>query len=80
LPFDRWCHLASDASFDELHAFARELGVPARAFHRDHYDLPPHGRERALELGAVAVQTRELVERMCGARGERARARRRWRG
>ena len=42
---------------------------------RDHYDLPPHGRERALQLGAVEVTTGELVERMCGDRGERARAR-----
>ena len=49
--------------------------MPARGFHGDHYDLPPHGRERALQLGAVAVETRELVERMCGARGDRARAR-----
>jgi hypothetical protein len=51
--------------------------VPERGFHRDHYDLPPHGRERAVALGAVEVGTRELVERMCGPRGERARLRRR---
>ena len=49
--------------------------MPERGFHRDHYDLPPHGRERALQLGAVEVATGELVERMCGARGDRARAR-----
>ncbi|MDP9344191.1 MAG: DUF4031 domain-containing protein [Actinomycetota bacterium] len=75
LPSDRWCHLASDQGFDELHAFARRLGVPERGFHRDHYDLPPRGRARALALGAVAVSTRELVERMAGPRGERVRRR-----
>src|SRR5262245_52428063 len=35
-----WSHLASDTSYDELHAFARGLGIPARGFDRDHYDVP----------------------------------------
>ena len=35
-----WSHLASDASFEELHAFARTLGIPERGFDRDHYDIP----------------------------------------
>ena len=34
-----WSHLASDTSYDELHAFARELGIPERGFDRDNYDL-----------------------------------------
>ena len=25
-----WSHLASDASYDELHAFARTVGIPER--------------------------------------------------
>ena len=28
-----WSHLASDTSYDELHAFAARIGVPSRAFH-----------------------------------------------
>jgi hypothetical protein len=32
-------------------------------------------RERALELGALEVPTGELVARMAGPRGDRARAR-----
>lgn len=33
-----WSHLVSDASFTELHTFARSIGCPQRAFERDHYD------------------------------------------
>ncbi len=75
LPFRHWCHLVSDASFEELHAFAAELGIPRRFFQGDHYDLPEHVRARALELGAVPVTTRELLARMAGPRGDRARRR-----
>jgi hypothetical protein len=75
LPFRDWCHLVSDASFEELHAFAAALGIPRRFFQGDHYDLPAHVRDRALELGAVPVSTRELIVRMAGPRGERARRR-----
>ena len=75
LPFSRWCHAVSDASFAELHAFADGLGIPRRFFQGDHYDLPEHLRARALELGAEAVSTRELLIRMAGPRGDRARRR-----
>ena len=75
LPFRRWCHLVSDGSFEELHAFAEQLGIPRRFFQGDHYDLPQHVRTRALELGAVPVTTRELLARMAGPRGDRARNR-----
>ena len=75
LPFSRWCHAASDASFEELHRIADELGIPRRFFQGDHYDLPAHLRERALELGAQPVTTRELLVRMAGPRGDRARLR-----
>jgi hypothetical protein len=75
LRFTHWCHMASDAGFDELHAFAARLGLPPRAFHRDHYDLPSHVRELAIELGAEPVSTGELLLRMAGPRGDRARRR-----
>jgi hypothetical protein len=76
LRFTHWCHMVSDDSFEELHAFARRLGIPDRGFDRDHYDLPPHVRERAVALGAEEVTTGELLVRMSGPRGERARRRR----
>lgn len=56
-----WCHLISDASFDELHAFARRLGVPRAAFQGDHYDLDEPRRERAIGHGAIAVDGRDIV-------------------
>src|ERR1700748_1349781 len=70
-----WCHMTSDRSFEELHAFAATLGIPRSRFQGDHYDLPPWGRERAVALGAVEVSTGELLQRMAVPRGERARAR-----
>lgn len=63
----RWAHLVSDESYEELHRFAAELGVPRRAFQGDHYDVPSEYRARAIELGAVAVTSRELLRRLRAA-------------
>jgi RimJ/RimL family protein N-acetyltransferase len=65
-----WCHLVSDASFDELHGFVRRLGKPRVAFQGDHYDLDEADRARAVAMGAEAVDGRELVRRLraCGLR------------
>ncbi|HWK25119.1 MAG TPA: DUF4031 domain-containing protein [Solirubrobacter sp.] len=72
----RWCHMAVDgASFEELHAFAAALGIPRHRFQGDHYDLPPWLRVRAVAQGAEEVSTAELLVRMAGPRGDRARAR-----
>jgi hypothetical protein len=76
LPWTHWCHMVSDVDFEELHEFAAQLGIPRRRFQGDHYDLHAELRERAVELGAVEVGTGDLVVRMAGARGDRARARR----
>lgn len=70
-----WSHLVSDASYDELHAFAAALGVPARAFERDHYDLPAHRYPDAVAAGAVEVSSRDVV-RLLHAAGLRRRKRR----
>jgi hypothetical protein len=71
-----WCHMVSDESFDELHAFAAAIGIPRARFQRDHYDLPPHVRERAVARGAEEVTIHDLSTRMTGPRGDRNRARR----
>jgi len=60
-------HLISDDSFEELHAFAARLGMPPRAFERDHYDVPDELYERALLLGALPVGCQELLARLKGA-------------
>src|SRR5918995_1476779 len=75
LPFRSWCHMATDGDWDELHAFAARLGLRRAWFQGDHYDLPPHGRAAAVALGAVEVRTGELLLRMAGPRGDRARRR-----
>ncbi|MBS2966336.1 DUF4031 domain-containing protein [Actinocrinis puniceicyclus] len=62
-----WSHLVSDASFDELHAFARGLDIPARGFERDHYDVPRRLYQAAIEAGAEAVTSRELLKRLTEA-------------
>lgn len=69
----RWAHLASDRSYDELHEFAGRLGIPRRGFHGDHYDVPTEWREKALALGAEAVTSRELLQRLRGAGLRRSR-------
>jgi unsaturated pyranuronate lyase len=70
-----WCHLAVDGQFEELHAFAATLGIPRHRFQGDHYDLPPWLRARAVQLGAEEVTTADLLVRMAGPRGDRARRR-----
>jgi hypothetical protein len=62
-----WCHMVSDTSLDELHAFAATLEIPERGFHRDHYDLLESYRVQAIALGAIEVTSRELLHRMRGA-------------
>ena len=75
LAVDHWCHMAVDGGWEELHAFAAALGIPRGRFQGDHYDLPPWVRERAVAAGALEVSTPELLRRMAGPRGERARRR-----
>jgi hypothetical protein len=59
-----WSHLVSDASYDELHAFAERAGIPRRAFDHDHYDVPEARHAEMVALGASAVTARELVTRL----------------
>jgi hypothetical protein len=70
-----WSHLISDSSYDELHAFARTVGIPARGFERDHYDVPAEMYERVVAAGAVVVTSREVIRRLEAA-GLRRRKRR----
>lgn len=59
-----WSHLVSDASYDELHAFAERAGIPRRAFDHDHYDVPRSRYDELVAAGATAVTGRELVLRL----------------
>ena len=62
-----WSHLASDSSYDELHAFARIVGIPERGFDRDHYDVPSEWYDQVVAAGAEPVTSRELVRRLHAA-------------
>ena len=62
-----WSHLASDASYEELHEFAAAAGIPARGFDRDHYDVPAERYDAVVAAGALPVSSRELVVRLIAA-------------
>ncbi len=64
----RWCHLWADGDVDELHAFARGLGVKRRWYqgprrHFGHYDLTPLRRRHAVEAGATEVRLKDYLRR-----------------
>ena len=59
-----WAHLVSDANLDELHAFARLLELPPRAFDHDHYDVPAEMLPRIISAGAEHVGGKDLVRRL----------------
>jgi len=63
----RWCHLVSDESLDELHAFADANGIPRRGFQGDHYDIPEEYRAELIEAGATVVESRVLLRRLKAA-------------
>lgn len=62
-----WSHVASDSSFEELHAFAVAARIPARGFDRDHYDIPAEHYDAVVGAGAEPVSSRELVARLTAA-------------
>jgi hypothetical protein len=71
----RWAHLVSDVSYGELHRFAQEsLGLRRAWFQGDHYDVPSEVRRQAIHLGAIPVDSGELVRRLRAA-GLRQRSR-----
>ena len=57
----------SDASLDELHAFADANGIPRRGFQGDHYDIPEEYRAELIAAGAEVVESRELLRRLRAA-------------
>lgn len=73
-----WSHLASDVSYDELHAFAVRVGLHPYTYDGDHYDVPSDRYGEVVAAGAVPVPTRDLLGRVRAAglrfhkrRGER---------
>ena len=75
-PFDKGsCHLTTDGTLDELHAFAERIGL-RRAWFQEHtsaphYDLTPSKQARALLAGAVFVPAREQAKARIARRAAR---------
>ena len=63
----RWSHLVSDVSYDELHEFAQQAGIPRRGFQGDHYDVPEEYFGDLIVAGASLTSSRELLRRLRGA-------------
>lgn len=65
-----WAHMIADTTYDELHAAARDLQLPTRAFDGDHYDVPEERWLEIVEYGVQPVSSRELVRllRLSGLR------------
>ena len=62
-----FCHLVSDTSLDELHSFARWIGVPERAYGGDHYDISERMRVIAIAEGALEVSSKDIVRALYDA-------------
>lgn len=61
-----WCHMVTDGSIDELHAFALKIGMK-RAWFQDkgsthHYDLTRPMRYKAVRHGALQISPKKLGE------------------
>lgn len=68
LPGRSWCHLVSDTSDEELHAFAASIGMkrawaqlPPKAS-TPHYDLTPSRRAAAVKAGAIEADRLTFVD------------------
>ena len=53
--------MISDTSYAELHDFAASVGIPPRAFERDHYDVIAERYEAVVAAGARRASSREVV-------------------
>ena len=59
--------MVSDTSVEELKEFASKLGIPERGFQGDHFDVPGHMRQIAIQNGAKEVSSREILRALYAA-------------
>jgi len=50
-----WSHLISDTSYDELHAFAAQAGLPLWGYDGDHFDVPEELYAAQVAAGARPI-------------------------
>jgi hypothetical protein len=59
--------MVSDTSIEELKEFAGKLGIPDKGFQGDHFDVPEHMRQLAIDQGAKEVSSREILRALYAA-------------
>lgn len=64
---DKAGHLISDKSEDELHIFAKKLGLKKEWFQNNpkhpHYDVTTNRmRNKAIDIGAILINSKEIVK------------------
>jgi hypothetical protein len=59
--------MVSDTSIEELKEFASKLGIPEKGFQGDHFDVPEHMRQIAIDRGAKEVSSREILRALYAA-------------
>jgi hypothetical protein len=59
--------MVSDTSIEELKEFASKLGIPDKGFQGDHFDVPEHMRQIAIDHGAKEVSSREILRALYAA-------------
>jgi len=66
-PSGNWSHMMTDGDLSELHEMAAKIGLQRRWFQNKprhpHYDVRPSKRTLAIENGAIAVSSSELIKR-----------------
>ena len=67
LPFKHWCHLVSDGGFEELHAFAAQLGIPTREEQLNRYDVYTADEVFLTGTASEIVSVRSVDGRVIGA-------------
>jgi 8-oxo-dGTP pyrophosphatase MutT (NUDIX family) len=56
-----WSHLISDTSYEELHAFAARVGISARGYDGDHFDVPQELYDALVAAGAQPTEGKRLA-------------------
>ena len=59
--------MVSDTPIEELKKFASKLGIPEKGFQGDHFDVPEHMRQIAIDHGAKEVSSREILRALYAA-------------
>ncbi len=70
-PYKQACHMTCSGNIEELHTFARKLGLKRAYFQGQHmnlafwhYDLTANKRVQAIHLGAISIIRKQRAEQV----------------